>query len=254
MKGLIPIKLIIAEKPSVGQTISNVLGVANRKDGYFFNDEYYVSWCIGHLVSSVYPNSYDEKYKKWCIEDLPIFPEPFEYEVSKDKLRQFKILEKLMNSNNVNKIICATDSGREGELIFRLVYNMAGCTKPVKRLWTSSLEDKAIVEGMNNLRDSKDFENLYYSADCREKADWLVGMNLTRLLSVLYGTKLAVGRVKTPTLAMIANRDKEIKELKRKQIMPSDLILTAFLCPVINLIQGIKPNNCLILATPNKLL
>ncbi len=179
-------------------------------------------------MSAVYPQSYDEKYKVWRLEDLPILPDPWRYDVTKDKQKQFGILKKLMNSKDVTELICATDSGREGELIFRLVYHQAGCTKPFKRLWTSSLEDQAIWEGMQILKDSSTFDNLYHSADARDKADWLIGMNLSRLLSALYRGKLAVGRVKTPTLAMIAQRDAAIREFQKEKLYTADLAFDGF--------------------------
>ena len=171
------------------------------------------------------PQVYEEKYKVWKLDDLPILPDPWQYEVSGDKKKQFGVLKKLVNQKDVDELICATDSGREGELIFRLVYNQANCTKPFKRLWTSSLEDKAILEGLENLKNGTDFDNLYRSADCRDKADWLIGMNLSRLLSVIYKGKLAVGRVKTPTLAMTANRDTEIRLFKKETLYTANIEL-----------------------------
>ena len=204
-------QLVISEKPSVADTIAKVLGVRTRKDGYFENDKYYISWCVGHLVSSCLPTAYDEKYKQWKLDHLPIIPDKFKYTVLDDKKKQFNILKNLMHMGDVDGVVCATDSGREGEPIFRLVYDMARCTKPIKRLWISSLEDKAILDGMANLRDSKEFDNLHQSAVCREQSDWLVGMNLSRLFSIIYNSKLSIGRVKTPTLAMITQRDQTIK-------------------------------------------
>lgn len=203
-------KLVIAEKPSVAMTIAKVLGAKRRKDGYMEGNNYIVSWCVGHLIRMNNPESYDEKYRKWNIEDLPIFPKEYKYEVSKYTKKQYGILEKLLTDKNVREVINACDAAREGELIFRLVYNQARCKKPVKRLWISSMEDRAIKEGFNNLKDGREYENLYQSALARSQADWLVGMNLSRYYSCLYNNNYSVGRVQTPTLAMVVARDKAI--------------------------------------------
>ena len=209
--------LVIAEKPSVAQSIAKVLGATSRRDGYLEGNNYIVSWCIGHLVELADASSYDERYAKWRYEDLPIVPEEWLYEVPKDKAQQFKVLRDLMKDKRVTELVCATDAGREGELIFRLVYNKAGCTKPFKRLWISSLEDSAIREGFAHLRDSREFDRLYEAALCRSKADWIVGINDTRLFTTLYHKKLVVGRVQTPTLAMLAERDGKISTFKKEK-------------------------------------
>ena len=202
--------LVVAEKPSVGAAYAKVLGATNRQDGYWEGNGYLVSWCVGHLVELAPPNVYDAKYVKWSIADLPILPEKWQYLVSTSTKKQFGILQKVMNRPDVDSIVCATDAGREGELIFRLVYEMTGCRKPVLRLWISSMEDSAIREGFSDLHPGTDYEALYQSALCRQKADWLVGINATRLFSVLYHRTLNVGRVQTPTLAMLAERDAKI--------------------------------------------
>ena len=209
--------LVIAEKPSVAQSIAKVLGAASRRDGYLEGNNYIVSWCVGHLVELADASSYDERYFKWRYEDLPIVPEEWLYEVPKDKAQQFKVLRDLMKDKRITELVCATDAGREGELIFRLVYNKAGCTKPFKRLWISSLEDSAIREGFAHLRDSSEFDKLYEAALCRSKADWIVGINDTRLFTTLYHEKLVVGRVQTPTLAMLAERDGKISTFKKEK-------------------------------------
>ena len=209
--------LVIAEKPSVAQSIAKVLGATSRKDGYMEGGNYIVSWCFGHLVELADASSYDERYAKWRYDDLPIVPESWMFEVTKDKTQQFKVLSALMKDKRVTELICATDAGREGELIFRLVYNKAGCTKPFKRLWISSLEDSAIREGFNHLRDSKEYDRLYEAALSRSKADWIVGINGTRLFTTLYHKKLVVGRVQTPTLAMLVERDGKISTFQKEK-------------------------------------
>ena len=178
---------------------------------------YIVSWCFGHLVELADASSYDERYGKWRYDDLPIVPDNWMFEVTKDKAQQFKVLSSLMKDKRVTELVCATDAGREGELIFRLVYNKAGCTKPFKRLWISSLEDSAIRDGFNHLRDSRDFDRLYEAALSRSKADWIVGINGTRLFSTLYHKKLMVGRVQTPTLAMLVERDGKISTFRKEK-------------------------------------
>ena len=193
-------KLVLAEKPSVAQSIAKVLGAAKREDGYLEGNGYVVSWCVGHLVELAQPEVYDAKYSKWAYADLPIFPMDWQYEVSAGTKKQFGILKKLMAREDVASIVCATDAGREGELIFRLVYHKAGCKKPFERLWISSMEDAAIKEGFENLRSGTEYDALYEAALCRERADWIVGINATRLFSTLYGQTLNVGRVMTPTL------------------------------------------------------
>ena len=209
--------LVIAEKPSVAQSIAKVIGATSRKDGYMEGNNYIVSWCVGHLVGLADASSYDERYAKWRYSDLPIVPEEWLYEVPKDKAQQFRVLRDLMRDKCVTELVCATDAGREGELIFRLVYNKAGCTKPFKRLWISSLEDSAIRDGFRHLRDSKDYDKLYEAALARSKADWIVGINGTRLFSTLYHKRLIVGRVQTPTLAMLVEREGKITTFRKEK-------------------------------------
>ena len=210
-------ELVIAEKPSVAQSIAAVLGATQRKDGYLEGNEYLVSWCVGHLVELAQPESYEEAWKKWSYESLPIIPQEWQHEVKSDTKAQYQILKKLMHDDRVDAVVCATDAGREGELIFRLTYNMAGCRKPMKRLWISSMEESAIRDGFHNLRPGSDYDNLYKSALCRQEADWLVGINGTRLFTVLYGGKaLKVGRVQTPTLAMLVDRESKIMNFKKE--------------------------------------
>ena len=203
-------KLVIAEKPSVAQSIAKVIGAEKREDGYLEGNGYLVSWCVGHLVELASPESYDERYEKWRYEDLPILPKDWNYQVADATRKRFGILKKLMERDDVTGLVEATDAGREGELIFRLVYHQAKCKKPFERLWISSMEDQAISDGFSNLKDGKEYDDLYTAALCRERADWIVGMNATRLISTLYGQTLNVGRVMTPTLAMIVEREAEI--------------------------------------------
>ena len=193
-------QLVVAEKPSVGMALAKALGVSGKKDGYAEDENVIVSWCVGHLVGLANADMYDEKFKKWNIADLPIIPENWQFIVAEDKNKQFGVLRQLMEDSRVTEVVNACDAGREGELIFRLVYNKIGCNKPIKRLWISSMEEKAIRDGFSNLKDGKDYENLYQSALCRAKADWIVGINATRLFSKLYNRTLNVGRVQTPTL------------------------------------------------------
>ena len=209
--------LVVTEKPSVGAAIGKVLGASSRKDGYLEGNNYIVSWCVGHLVGLADASSYDERFSKWRYSDLPIVPEEWLFEVPKDKQKQFKVLRDLMRDKRVTELVCATDAGREGELIFRLVYNKAGCTKPFKRLWISSLEDSAIREGFAHLRSSAEYDRLYEAALARSKADWIVGINGTRLFSTLYHKKLVVGRVQTPTLAMLVERDGKISTFHKEK-------------------------------------
>lgn len=207
-------KLVIAEKPSVAQSIAKVIGADKREDGYLEGNGYLVSWCMGHLVELATPESYDEKYEKWRYEDLPIFPSEWNYQIADATSKQFGILKNLMEREDVTGLVEATDAGREGELIFRLVYHQAKCKKPFERLWISSMEDQAILDGFSNLKDGQEYDDLYRAALCRERADWIVGMNATRLFSTLYGQTLNVGRVMTPTLAMIVQRESEIETFK----------------------------------------
>ena len=211
------VQLVIAEKPSVARSIAAVIGAAEKQNGYWQGGGYLVSWCIGHLVSFAEAGQYDEKYCKWKYEDLPILPQPWQFIVPDEKKQQFEVLRALLNRPDVDSVTAATDAGREGELIFRFVYQMAGCTKPVKRLWISSMEDAAIREGFANLRPDSDYDALYQSALCRAKADWLVGINATRLFSVLYHKTLTVGRVQTPTLKMLVDRDAKILRFQKER-------------------------------------
>ncbi len=210
-------KLVIAEKPSVAMSIAKVIGANSRKDGYVEGNNYIVSWCVGHLVRMSNPETYDERYKRWNIADLPIFPDNYKYEVSKYTKKQYSILKKLLADKRVVEVVNACDAAREGELIFRLVYNQARCKKPIKRLWISSMEDKAIKEGFNNLKDGIEYENLYRSALARGQADWLVGMNLSRYYSCLHNKNYSVGRVQTPTLSMVVDRDKAIRNFEKEK-------------------------------------
>ena len=210
-------KLVICEKPSVAKSIASALGVTSRADGYFEGGGWLISWCIGHLVGLADAAAYDDRYKKWRYEDLPILPAPFRYVVSEEKAAQFHILRSLMERPDVTELVNACDAGREGELIFRLVYEAAGCSKPFSRLWISSMEDAAIREGFADLRPGADYDPLYQSALCRQKADWLIGINASRLFSVLYHRTLNVGRVQTPTLAMLADRDSKIVLFRKEK-------------------------------------
>lgn len=222
-------KLVIAEKPSVAMSIAKLIGAKNKKDGYYEGNDYRVSWCVGHLVQMANPDSYDEKYKKWRIEDLPIIPKEYKYEIVNTTKKQFNILKKLMNSKEVDAVINACDAGREGEAIFRLVYMKANCKKKIERLWISSMEDSAIKEGFNNLKDGKYYDNLFDSAKARAIADWLVGMNMSRLYSCLYDENYSIGRVQTPTLAMIVDRDFEIENFKKEKYYTVEIELDKFM-------------------------
>ena len=210
-------KLVIAEKPSVARSIAAVIGATQKQNGYMEGSGYLVSWCIGHLVSFADAGRYDERFKKWRYEDLPIIPEPWQYIIPDDKKQQFETIRELANRPDVERLVCATDAGREGELIFRFVYQMAGCNKPFSRLWISSMEDSAIREGFQHLKPGTDYDALYQSALCRSKADWLIGINATRLFSVLYHRTLTVGRVQTPTLKMLADRDEAITHFQKEK-------------------------------------
>ena len=221
-------KLVIAEKPSVALSIAKVLGANDKKDGYVEGNGYKVSWCVGHLIQMANPDAYDSRYAKWNMKDLPIFPKEYKYEVTKATKKQFSILKKLMNESSVDTIINACDAGREGEAIFRLVYTEASCKKKVERLWISSMEDSAIKEGFDNLKDGKNYDNLFESAQARAIADWLVGMNISRLYSCLYKQNYSVGRVQTPTLAMIVKRDDEIANFKKEKYYTVELSMDGF--------------------------
>ena len=221
-------KLIIAEKPSVAQTIAAAIGVRQRQDGYMENETYLISWCIGHLTGLVDAELYDEKYKTWALGDLPILPSHWRFAVHSDKRKQYEILRALMLREDVTEVINACDAGREGELIFRTVYVLAECRKPIKRLWISSMEDEAIREGLRLLRDGKEYDGLYQSALCRAKADWLVGINATRFFTMLYHRKLKVGRVMSPTLAMIVQREADIRAFVPEPFYTVQLDLSSF--------------------------
>ncbi|WP_423243459.1 DNA topoisomerase III [Clostridium transplantifaecale] len=210
-------QLIICEKPSVAMTVAAALGVKNRKNGYIEGNGRIISWCIGHLVGLADAGSYEERFKKWRYEDLPILPEPFRFVLSPGKEEQFNTLKSLMERPNVEELVNACDAGREGELIFRLVYDMAGCNKPFSRLWISSMEDTAIREEFENLKPGAAYEALYQSALCRQEADWLIGINATRMFSVLYHRTLSVGRVQTPTLSMLAQREGRISRFQKEK-------------------------------------
>ena len=220
-------KLVVAEKPSVAMSYAKVLGATSRRDGYLEGNSYLVSWCVGHLVELAPPNVYDAKYVKWSIADLPILPERWQYLVSASTKKQFGILQKLMQRPDVDSVICATDAGREGELIFRLVYQQAGCKKPFSRLWLSSMEENAIREGFAHLKPSTEYDALYNAALCRERADWMVGINASRLFSCLYDQPLAVGRVMTPVLAMTVVREAAIAAFVPEKFYTVDLELTS---------------------------
>ena len=204
------VTLIITEKPSVAQSIASVIGAKNRKDGYLEGSGYLVSWCYGHLAELANADVYNEKFRKWRAEDLPIFPDEWKYVAAEDKAKHLALLKKLLNRKDVTEVVNACDAGREGELIFRTVYNLSGCTKLMKRLWISSMEDEAIRDGIRNLRIGTDYDRLYAAALCRAKADWLVGINMTRFFSIQYDNLLNVGRVVSPTLSLIASREAEI--------------------------------------------
>ena len=223
---MIPTQLVIAEKPSVARALAQALGASDKRDGYLEGCGWLVSWCIGHLVELAPADAYDPKYSKWNYAGLPIVPSEWQYRVLPDTKKQFDILNGLMKDSRVESIVCATDAGREGELIFRLVYHLCGCTKPVKRLWISSMEEPAIRKGFDNLLDSANYDNLYAAALCRAKADWLVGINGTRLFSTLYkGSTLNVGRVQTPTLALLMEREAAITSFKKEKFYMVELKL-----------------------------
>ena len=219
-------QLVITEKPSVAQSVAHVIGAKERKDGYMEGNEYIVAWCIGHLVELAKPEAYSDAWKKWDYASLPMIPEKWQTEVKSGTAAQYKILKTLMHDARVDSVICATDAGREGELIFRLVYHQAGCSKPIKRLWISSMEESAIREGFANLKPGSDYDGLYESALCRQRADWLVGLNGTRLFTVLYGGKvLKVGRVQTPTLAMLVEREEKIRNFQKEKYYMAHILM-----------------------------
>ncbi len=209
-------KLVIAEKPSVAREIAKVIGANNKKDGFYEGTEYVVSWCVGHLIETVMPEEYDEKYGKWRLDHLPIIPQEWKYQVAKNVQSQFNIVKSLMEREDITELVCATDAGREGELIFRLVYNQVGCNKPFKRLWISSMETKAIKSGFENLKDGKVYDRLYQAAICRLQSDWLVGINFSRLFACMTNSHINIGRVQTPTVNLIVERQKAIDSFDSK--------------------------------------
>ena len=221
-------KLVIAEKPSVAMSLAAVLGANEKKDGYMEGGGYLVSWCVGHLLELAQPEAYGEQYAKWRYGDLPILPEEWKYEVPKDKKKQLDLLCRLMKDKRVDSVVCATDAGCEGELIFRLVYEYAGCGKPMERLWISSMEDAAIRDGFEHLRPGHEYDRLYDAAVCRAGADWLIGINATRLFSVLYGVTLNVGRVMSPTLALLVQREAEIQAFTSKPFYVPEITCGGF--------------------------
>lgn len=221
-------KLVIAEKPSVAMSLAAVLGANEKKDGYIEGGGYLVSWCVGHLLELAQPEAYGERYARWRYGDLPILPEEWKYEVPKDKKKQLDLLCRLMKDKRVESVVCATDAGREGELIFRLVYEHAGCKKPMERLWISSMEDAAIRDGFEHLRPGSDYDKLYDAAVCRAGADWLIGINATRLFSVLYGVTLNVGRVMSPTLALLVQREADIQAFTSKPFYVPEITCGGF--------------------------
>lgn len=218
-------KLVIAEKPSVARSIYPVLGANTKKNGYMEGNGYIVSWCFGHLVSLYYPNDYCDKWaeKPWNFGMLPMLPDTWKFKVSKDCKEQFNILKELLNDSKIDEVICATDADREGECIFRYVYNLSGCRKPVKRLWVSSLEESAIKDGFAKLKNGSEYDSIYHAGFCRAKADWLVGMNGSRLFSIRYKNNLSLGRVQTPTLAMIVKRDYDVKNFVKQKYFTVEL-------------------------------
>lgn len=217
--------LVIAEKPSVANTVATVLGANKKGVNYLYNDRYIVSWCLGHLVKLDDPVAYGDRFaeKPWKFENLPIIPEKWKFSVGGSTKSQYYVLKSLIERDDVNEIVCATDAGREGECIFRYMYYKTGCTKPVKRLWVSSLEEKAIKKAFSELKDDSEYDNLYRAGLARAKADWLVGMNATRLFSVRYGLLLNIGRVQTPTLAMIVDRNNKVKNFVKEPFYKVDI-------------------------------
>lgn len=223
-------KLVIAEKPSVAKAIAPVVGASIKKNGFIEGNGYIVSWCFGHLVGLYYPNDYCNKWaeKPWNFGMLPMLPDTWKFKVSNDCKNQFNILKELLNDSKIDEVICATDADREGECIFRYVYNLSGSRKPVKRLWVSSLEENAIIDGFKNLKPDKEYDNLYNAGFCRVKADWLVGMNGSRLFSIRHHVPLNIGRVQTPTLAVIVKRDYDVKNFVKQKYFTADLNLGGF--------------------------
>ena len=229
MKGSDNLKLIVCEKPSVSRAVAPVVGANAKKNGCYEGNGYLVSWCFGHLVGLKFPDDYCEKWaEKWSFSQLPMIPDTWKFRISENGKSQYDILKDLMTDNRVDEIICATDADREGECIFRYVYNLSGCQKPVKRLWVSSLEESAIRDALRNMKNSSEYDNLFQAGFCRAKADWLVGMNGSRLFSCRYRDKLNLGRVQTPTLAMIVKRDYDAEHFVKQKFFTVDLNLNGF--------------------------
>lgn len=220
--------LVIAEKPSVARDYARVLGCKTKRDGYIEGPNHIVTWALGHLIQLAEPQQYDKKYKSWKYDDLPIKPEKIKLRVSKNTTKQFNIIKKYMMDDDIDSIICGTDSGREGELIFRYIYEHAKCKKPFSRLWISSMTDISIKEGFNTMKPGAEYDNLYYSARCRSHADWLVGINASRAFTIQYGALLSIGRVQTPTLGIIVQRYNEITNFKPKDYYEIDGIFNDF--------------------------
>ena len=237
-------KLVIAEKPSVANSLAAVLGATTRRDGYLEGGGWLVSWCLGHLAGLADASVYNPDYAKWRYDDLPILPETWRFTISKDKREQFDVLRTLLRREDVTEVVNACDAGREGELIFRTVYCLAGCTKPMKRLWISSMEDSAIREGFANLRPGADYDGLHQAALCRAKADWLVGINATRLFSVLYHRTLNIGRVMSPTLALIVQRRPRSTPSSRCRFIRWRWNCPAFPLPALGWTIKALPSNC----------
>ena len=208
--------LVIAEKPSVAQSYAKNLSAYKKQDGYMEGENCLVSWCLGHLAEYARPEEYDERYAKWQFDDLPIIPEKWKLQVSADKKKQFSVLKELMNREDIEYLVNGCDAGREGELIFQRVYDLSGCRKPVRRLWISSMEDEAIRNGFHEMKDAGFYSNLCMAAVCRAQADWLIGMNATRAYTTKYYKKLVVGRVQTPTLAMLTERQDRIEHFQKE--------------------------------------
>lgn len=224
--------LVIGEKPSVSQALAKVIGAYQKKEGFLLGRDCIVSWCVGHLVEYAPPEAYGETYKKWRFDDLPILPGNWELLVSQSTRKQFEVLKMLLNRKDLEYVVNACDAGREGELIFRRVYELSGSKLPVKRLWISSMEDAAISEGVAHLKNGTEYQNLAEAAVCRAKADWLVGMNATRAFTTTYGKTFRVGRVQTPTLAMLVERQEKIEHFVKEtyykvRLMAGDMIFVS---------------------------
>ena len=220
--------LVLGEKPSVAQALAEVLGAKKRADGYLEGEDCIVSWCLGHLAEYAAPEVYDERYKKWEFADLPILPKAWELRIAKDKKEQFDVLKGLLNRKDLEYVVNACDAGREGELIFKRVYDLSKSSLPVKRLWISSMEEQAICDGFSNLKNGKEYERLCEAAVCRAKADWLVGMNATRAFTTTYYKRMVVGRVQTPTLSMLVERQKKVENFEKEAYYQVELPVLDF--------------------------